>query len=336
MDPIEDGQAHYTDDPNQPDPDEPLVRTRSSDYLASGSSQADFESGSQTPVMNHTFANPKCPTTEPSDESDDDDVISEIGPPPRGPFLPRQSSVGDILTFPNVEIRRRDTEPSSGMKGLFYRYKRSVRQLRNRLTRELSARARNLFDSLPPSVQKGVGLLASWTNRFVRGLWDFMNPPLWAMLIAIFVASVPRLQRLFFDEGTFVRNSVTRAIDSNGQVAVPLILVVLGANLARNTLPKQAIDEQDDPKEERNLIIASLLARMLLPTIIMAPIIALLAKFAPVSILDDPIFIVVCFLLTGAPSALQLAQICQINNVFMGAMSRLLFQSYVVWCVIDD
>jgi len=112
---------------------------------------------------------------------------------------------------------------------------------------------------------------------------------------------------------------------------VPLILVVLGANLARNTLPKQAIDEQDDPKEERNLIIASLLARMLLPTIIMAPIIALLAKFAPVSILDDPIFIVVCFLLTGAPSALQLAQICQINNIFMGAMSRLLFQSYVVW-----
>ncbi|KAK4696434.1 auxin efflux carrier family protein, partial [Lecanoromycetidae sp. Uapishka_2] len=32
-----------------------------------------------------------------------------------------------------------------------------------------------------------------------------------------------------------------------------------------------------------------------------------------------------------APSALQLAQICQINNVYMGAMSRLLFQSYVVW-----
>jgi predicted permease len=70
---------------------------------------------------------------------------------------------------------------------------------------------------------------------------------------------------------------------------------------------------------------------MLLPTLIMAPILALMAKFVPISILDDPIFIIVCFLLTGAPSALQLAQICQINNVYVGAMSKLLFQSYVVW-----
>jgi predicted permease len=70
---------------------------------------------------------------------------------------------------------------------------------------------------------------------------------------------------------------------------------------------------------------------MLIPTIIMAPLLALTAKFVPVSILGDPIFVIVCFLLTGAPSALQLAQICQINNVYMGAMSTLLFQSYVVW-----
>lgn len=165
----------------------------------------------------------------------------------------------------------------------------------------------------------------------MRGVWAFMNPPLWSMLVAIIVASVPSLQHLFFSEGTFVRNSVTRAIDQNGQVAVPLILVVLGANLARNTLPEEALQDMEHPKEERKLIIASLVARMLLPTIIMAPLLALLAKYVPVSILDDPIFIIVCFLLTGAPSALQLAQICQINNVYVGAMSKLLFQSYVIW-----
>jgi predicted permease len=179
-------------------------------------------------------------------------------------------------------------------------------------------------------MQKGLKFTGFWTGRFLRGLWNFMNPPLWAMLIAIVVASIPALQQLFFDEGTFVRNSITRAIDQNGQVAVPLILVVLGANLARNTLP-DANENMDDPEVERKLIIAALVARMLLPTLIMAPILALLARYAPVSILDDPIFIIVCFLLTGAPSALQLAQICQLNNVFMGAMSRLLFQSYVVW-----
>ena len=70
---------------------------------------------------------------------------------------------------------------------------------------------------------------------------------------------------------------------------------------------------------------------MLLPTLIMAPVLALFAKYVPVSILDDPIFVIVCFLLTGAPSALQLAQICQINNVYEGVMGRILFQSYVIW-----
>jgi predicted permease len=64
-------------------------------------------------------------------------------------------------------------------------------------------------------------------------LWEFMNPPLWAMLVAIIVASIPSLQHLFFTEGTFVQNSVTRAISQSAGVAVPLILVVLGGNLAR-------------------------------------------------------------------------------------------------------
>ncbi|KAI1042992.1 hypothetical protein LB505_007934 [Fusarium chuoi] len=63
----------------------------------------------------------------------------------------------------------------------------------------------------------------------------------------------------------------------------------------------------------------------------MAPMLALMAKYVPVSILDDPIFVIVCFLLTGAPSALQLAQICQINSVFEKTMGRILFQSYVIW-----
>lgn len=151
------------------------------------------------------------------------------------------------------------------------------------------------------------------------------------MLVSIVVASMPSLQQLFFAKGTFINNSVTRAINQNSQVAVPLILVVLGANLARNTLPEEALSDLDDPREERKLIVASLVARMLLPTIIMAPVLALLAKYVPISILDDPIFIIVCFLLTGAPSALQLAQICQLNNVYVSAMSNLLFQSYVIW-----
>jgi len=196
---------------------------------------------------------------------------------------------------------------------------------------KLYAGSCRVFYALPLWLQKAVTKVNDWTKRFFNGLWEFMNPPLWAMLAAIIVASVPPLQHLFFAKGTFISNSVSRAISQSGGVAVPLILVVLGANLARNTLPKDQQKTAEDPKEERNLLIASLVSRMLLPTILMAPVLALIAKYVPVSILDDPIFVIVCFLLTGAPSALQLAQICQINNVYMGAMARLLFQSYVVW-----
>ena len=222
-------------------------------------------------------------------------------------------------------------EPSRGLKkyvhGASQSIRRAVRSVRDGIARVF----RSLFLSLPVWLQRTLTKISFYGGKFLAGCWDFMNPPLWAMLAAIIVASIPPVQHAFFDPGTFLSNSVTRAVSQSGGVAVPLILVVLGANLARNTLPKEDNRTIEDIKVEKKLVIASLVSRMLIPTIIMAPLLAITAKFVPVSILDDPIFVIVCFLLTGAPSALQLAQICQINNVYMGAMSNLLFQSYVVW-----
>ncbi|EED21386.1 Auxin Efflux Carrier superfamily [Talaromyces stipitatus ATCC 10500] len=347
---IHHGQEHYLDNPQQTDPDEPLLRTGTNDnehgIVHTTSNSVTFDSGAQTPVTDRNLSYTKLPSngsdqspqhrdvvdSDEDEDSDEDRPLPVIGPPPNGPFLPRQSSTGHILTFPDVEVRRSSTPVAKGIQGFLYRWRRSINKSYARMGKYAVTKGNQALEKLPPSVQKFLTVTTSWISRFLHGVWEFMNPPLWAMLIAIVVASIPSLQSLFFDEGTFVRNSITRAIDQNGQVAVPLILVVLGANLARNTLPEESVeDEEENAKEERNLIIASLIARMLLPTLIMAPLLALLAKYAPVSILDDPIFIIVCFLLTGAPSALQLAQICQINNVFMGAMSKLLFQSYVVW-----
>lgn len=329
---IEQGQERYSDNPLQTDPDEPLIRTASqsssdlSHRAATLQGDNGYHSGDQTPVTAYSYSK----TGQDEDQDEDHDQPPLLGPPPHGPFLPRQNSAGDMTSFPNVEIPHRDTH---AQRGCIQRSRASLRQLGKRSARAWEKHTGATFQKLPNGVQKA--LLGCWNGvrKFVHGVWDFMNPPLWAMLVSIVVASVPALQKLFFDEGTFVQNSVTRAVKQNGQVAVPLILVVLGANLARNTLPEEAKEDLDHPNEERKLIIASLIARMLLPTIIMAPLLALLAKYVPVSILDDPIFIIVCFLLTGAPSALQLAQICQINNVYVSAMSNLLFQSYVVWYV---
>ncbi|TID17838.1 auxin efflux carrier superfamily [Venturia nashicola] len=177
-----------------------------------------------------------------------------------------------------------------------------------------------LFKSLPVGFQKGLA-------TFGRGVWENLNPPLIAMIAAFPVIVIPQLKHYLY-EVDYVKNTFISAIRQGGDVAVPLIIVVLGANLARST---QAQQSKDDPKLENRILKAALIARMLLPMIVMAPILTLTARFLPVNILGDPIFIIVCFLLSGAPSALQLAQICQINDIYLGVITRLLFQSYVVF-----
>ena len=234
-----------------------------------------------------------------------------------------------ILSFPRI---RQPDEPEvpAGIKGFPVRTKLMFKRTGTSIANRIKILSHRIFAKLPHPVQVALnGLYRVWI-RVYAFLWDFMNPPLWAMLIAVVVASIPDLQRLFFEEGSFIKNSVTSAVSQSAGVAVPLILVVLGANLARNTQKREGTDPEEAQIGTR-LLVASLISRMLLPTIIMAPILAIFAKYVPVSILDDPIFVIVCFLLTGAPSALQLAQICQINSVYENVMSRILFQSYVIW-----
>lgn len=162
-------------------------------------------------------------------------------------------------------------------------------------------------------------------NRFVEGFFRFMNPPLYAMLVSIVIASIPALQNLFFTSGTFVSNTVTKAINQLGSVSIPLILIVLGSNL----YPSKDIPPAS--KNYKKIIIGSLLSRMILPSIILLPIIALCVKFFRISILDDPIFLLVAFILTTSPPAIQLSQITQLNNIYQKEMSGVLFWGYVVF-----
>ncbi|TFB00919.1 putative transporter [Trichoderma ghanense] len=243
--------------------------------------------------------------------------------PASGQTLADSGLEDDILSFPRIRLQdEAEVEP-----GMLNRAKTWSKSARERAA-EFSTRH---YQRLPKPVQAVLSFVRRSVAKFLNFAWEFMNPPLWAMLFAVIVASVPRLQQLFFEDGSFVKNSVTNAVQSSGGVAVPLILVVLGANLARNTAAQEGLVDPEEEKIGTKLLIAALLSRMVLPTVIMAPILALTAKYLSVSILDDPIFIVVCFLLTGAPSALQLAQICQLNNVYEKTMSRILFQSYVIW-----
>ncbi|KAH0561942.1 hypothetical protein GP486_003349 [Trichoglossum hirsutum] len=294
-----------------------------------------FESGGQTPVT--PFRYPSSATSS-APESREGSIHSALPPsllttPAVANVLPANTSNGNITSFPSIRspTPAREQSDQTLLKRWIYCVRATVSSALRAAIGSISALLSRISSWVPKPMWRVLSKLKSLAHRFLIGLWEFMNPPLWAMLAAIIVASIPSLQRLLFTEGTFLSNSATRAISQSGGVAIPLILVVLGANLARNTLPSDPHRTVEHEKEETKLLIASLVSRMLLPIVIMAPILALGAKYVPISILDDPIFVIVCFLLTGAPSALQLAQICQINGVYEGVMSRLLFQSYVIW-----
>ena len=340
---LEDGQAdsepllrdtsaeEERDDQIESGSDDTKVEDRARGKRSAMSSKfgSDFQSGEQTPITNSQHA------SSVSTGSSDDDT-RKPGPPPDLLPTPANGNVkpsshgGHLLSFPSTTDPVKEDFPA-GLRGIPARCRSAVRKTMKAVFMLVSETSQSAFGALPGPLQRGLAKTGSAFSRFFLGVWSFMNPPLWAMLVAIVVASIPALQRLLFTDGSFVKNSVTSAIKQSGGVAVPLILVVLGGNLARNTLPQDPGHTKEDDKQETKLLIASLISRMLLPTIIMAPLLAVTAKYVPISILDDPIFVIVCFLIIGAPSALQLAQICQINNVYMGTMSRLLFQSYVVW-----
>jgi predicted permease len=105
-----------------------------------------------------------------------------------------------------------------------------------------------------------------------------MNPPLWAVLASVLVALIsPLQQELFFNTSGFLHNSVILAVDTAGAVAVPLILVSLGASLVKSLdVNASPDDEQDiplvDPKMERRGIFLALFARMALVPLIMSPL----------------------------------------------------------------
>ncbi|KAI5858649.1 auxin efflux carrier [Tricharina praecox] len=257
------------------------------------------------------------------------DSAFESGPSGEQTPVSRYPSSASLSTCPGTDI----TQSSSIIGETPLKGNRGKRDITSFPTITTSSSTENLqprwaAPAPQPWYSRTFTAIKNFGVRFALGLWEFMNPPLWAMFAAIIVASIPQLQELFFTKGTFVNASVTRAISQSGNVAVPLILVVLGANLANSTSGKQKNAHAD--KQETKILIASLVSRMLLPFFFIAPVLAIAAKYLNISILDDPIFLVVCFLLTGAPSALQLAQICQINNVFEDVITRVLFWSYVV------
>jgi len=190
----------------------------------------------------------------------------------------------------------------------------------------------------PPSPRLRSGWASKGRNCLAytwREFLEFMNMPLWAMLVAVLIALYPQLQRyLFFQEGGFIRGSVIYAIQTCGDVSIPLILVILGANLANDDDITHSTGEEAETapvtdrkwpltQRQRGIILA-VATRMVIVPLIICPLtipVALWGVRYHMGVLCDPIFWVVCWLLVGSPTAVQLTQITQLNNVFEGEMA---------------
>jgi len=119
---------------------------------------------------------------------------------------------------------------------------------------------------------------------FFRRIFSIMNPPLWAVLASVIVALIPPLQQeLFFNTHGFIHNSLILAIDTAGAVAIPLILISLGASLVKSLdvidSPTTAEDPLVDPNMERRGIFLALFARMALVPLVMTPLLIAVMYF---------------------------------------------------------
>lgn len=160
--------------------------------------------------------------------------------------------------------------------------------------------------------------------RIFLKIYNWMNPPLWSMFAAMFVASIPSLKAEFYENDGFIQHTLASSIKQLGLVSIPLILVVLGANLAPSS------DIPPACPHYKRMILGSLLGRMVLPSLILLPIIVLSVKYIGLSIMQDPIFLITSFLLITSPPAIQLSQICQLNELYQKEMAGVLFYGYAV------
>ncbi|ELQ39303.1 auxin Efflux Carrier superfamily, partial [Pyricularia oryzae Y34] len=207
---LENGSIHESEPGVMNSDDEGTMHTDSDSYVPAG----------RTPIANHSRASP-------ADTDDDDSDGSRrpssapggrksrktskhgnagprnhsIGPGPTNGHIPQPHENGDdlhIQSFPR--IRNNDEQDMSGrVKGL----KTRVAMLKRKSTNSIKAFGSRQFSRLPVTMQRGFRMLGRGLEKANVFLWEFMNPPLWAMLLAIVVASIPSLQRLFFEEGSF-------------------------------------------------------------------------------------------------------------------------------------
>lgn len=227
----------------------------------------------------------------------------------------------DALTIPDQEIPSKTYQSVSSSSSL------SEEEYRNGMPpRQLSAVTITVADETTHLVQNKQ-TPPSLFRRIVHRIHGFMSPPLYAAGCALLVGLSP-LKPILYDKQSFLYPSFTKAIELCGKAAVPIILTCLGAQLV-------SIQESQQPTspEMKKPVAVAIFVRMFLMPFLVVPAVFLFALYGKSTLASDPVFITMMIVLGCSPTAINLVQITQVNQIFEEEMLRMLFWSYGVVCV---
>ncbi|KAG9305021.1 hypothetical protein G9A89_007424 [Geosiphon pyriformis] len=143
-----------------------------------------------------------------------------------------------------------------------------------------------------------------------------MNPPLYAAIIALIVGATPTLKSLFFGKAAPFYPTITRAMICVGDTAVPLTLLVLGAQLSN--IPRS---------KGGNLFPA--LGWVMFCRFLIMPFIGIgIVMWTRDWFSNDPMLWFALMFLAAGPSAVNCINITQLTGAFQEEMAALLFYSY--------
>jgi len=157
---------------------------------------------------------------------------------------------------------------------------------------------RESLTSFPPlsihSVETRSTRISIRIRSILLQVLSVMNPPLWAVVASVTIALLSPVQKeLFFNADGFLHNSLFLAIDTAGAVAIPLILVSLGASLVKERDVIDSTEEwsrQVDPQLERRGIFLALFCRMAIVPILVFPLLIVVMYFGVRYRLPSPPF----------------------------------------------
>ncbi|CAG8454044.1 215_t:CDS:2 [Dentiscutata erythropus] len=155
-----------------------------------------------------------------------------------------------------------------------------------------------------------------WSRVKTIFKFKFMNPPLYAALVALVIVAIPPLKSFLFDKNAPFM-PLTQAVEYIGSVSVPLTLLTLGAQLKNLSISKS--------KSIAHMIAYVLTCRLIIMPVIGTVMVMLTRDWY----LNDPMLWFVLILMASGPTAVNCMNLAQLTDNFQEEMSALLFYGYV-------